>query len=165
MRRTFQFFGLIILLQLFGCDQSKTTHYTYGKANACFEQAQIDKPCRRFKPYDEVTINANATSQQVTILIRAIDLSKENTIFKNLTNCKVVDKENFSCDELTLGEGVVSESTLLDGKVIGQSSILFYGSNMLGQPINKKLISLFDSTVAKVIAWAVIFAFFVGLNS
>lgn len=164
MRQNFLFLGLILLLQLAGCDQSTTTHYTYGKTLKCFEQSQTNKPCRHLRPYDEVTISANSGSQQVTMVIRGIDLSKENTVFKTMTNCKVVNKENFSCNELTLDDGIVSTSTALHGKIIGQSAILFYVSNLLDLTIREDVIRLFDSTIAKVIAGILIFCFLISAN-
>ena len=114
---------LLPLILLSACTESSATFYLFGEANSCFSRG-TSKDCQKFKAYDKVTIMVTAEKQAVSYVQKAYGLDESNTIFKTLEGCKVIDKDNFSCQGLSKASGKFLDTQVFEGKITSESFLL-----------------------------------------
>jgi hypothetical protein len=126
-----------------GCSDQTLTTYLYSPNLACYQKVSL-KPkidqCDELRVTDKVTLQINPERQAVTYSLKGLRLSKENSIFGSLENCKVVDNKNFSCDGLKEVDGIFTIQTFFGEKIISSPSWLYAVSNYGEIDITKKQI-------------------------
>ncbi len=143
------FFRLIVIfasvLLLTGCDKETKTYYSYGKDNSCYQDKPI-KNCDKFKPYDKLTVGLNKQNNEVIYELSAVGLDDSNTIFNKLSNCNIIDLNNFSCEDFVFINGRNTNYKALGNKVLvfSSSSLLFKSMLISKSHLNKRSIELFD---------------------
>jgi len=128
--------ALILLLAslLSGCVDNTAEYYTYGMAKSCYKNG-FPKECKKYIANDKLTLTVNADKQEVTYQLVGMRLDDSNIIFNTLTNCKVVDRKNFSCEGLKITDGKVIDSSVFGKKILSESAWQFYYSNYLTETL------------------------------
>jgi hypothetical protein len=158
-----------IVIALPGCTDQNLTVYLYSPDLNCYQHVslrpKIDQ-CSSFKVTDKLTLQINPERQEVTYSLKGLRLSKENSIFGSLENCKVVDNKNFSCDGLTEVDGIFTKQTFFGEKLISYPAWIYFISNNSNIGINKKQIELANQYEYLIDAGAtIVFLIFVTLSA
>ena len=133
---------LFVLVLLSGCSTESSEFYIFGPANSCFNSAVI-KNCETLKAYDQVKISVNVEKQVVVISQKAYGLNDTNIVFKVLENCKVVDRDNFSCDGLVKAFGRYIDTKFFKSKILTESYLLSL-SHFIDFPVKRSVILFFN---------------------
>lgn len=138
-----QKFILLLFLLLIGCGESSSKFYIWGPSNLCFKNG-LNKNCISVKPYDTLTLSINKQSQEVSYQIRGARLDDSNVKFVKLSNCNIVDLDNFTCDGLTNIDGKITEHKSFENKTITKVWWLFSSFNILGSSLKKEDVEFID---------------------
>ena len=97
-------------LCLAGCEEKAFTIYLFGLANSCFSSPAKGK-CNDLKIYDRVSISVSNERQEVNLIREGVGLDKDNVVYDKISGCKIIDKNNFSCDKLSFLDGRIVDSS------------------------------------------------------
>lgn len=142
---------------LVSCTDNTAQYYTYGPSKSCYKHG-IPKNCQTYIANDKLTISVNQSTQEVTYQLVGMRLDDSNIIFKTLANCKVVDKNNFSCDDFSITDGKVVNSKMFGDKMLSDSSLMFWVSDTLKWGISVDIIQFVTNN-----SWVIPVGIFVGL--
>jgi hypothetical protein len=109
--------------------------------------------------YGEMEISVQKEAQRVTAVLRPLQGEPQ---FLDLTDCKVVDKENFQCRSLVMIDGALtSKSVALDG--ISSSYVAYLLARAQGGlPVSWVLfLSEYDKVIRSLAAIAAVIAFMI----
>lgn len=112
---------------LVGCSGNTTELYVFGPGKSCYQGKGTEglKNCKTYSAYDKLTLSTNLDKQEVTYQLAAARLDSSNVVFKTLTNCKIIDSKNFSCDGFSISEGKPIDTKIFGKKIISNVGWLF----------------------------------------
>jgi len=150
---------------LYGCNSISTDFYLYGWGNSCFTSI-VKNDCKKVKFYDNVKLSINYEKQTVSFVQKAHDLDVSNVVFKTLENCKIVDLENFSCEELARVSGKYVKTPIFKERFITESYLMSLNS-FLNSEIDKSTFDFINENNTLVNFGISILAIlvFIGINS
>ena len=154
---------LLILIGLAGCAERPTNVYLFGLAKSCFTKSEGSK-CPTLKIYDRVQIKVYGEKQEVIYLREALKLDESNTIYKKLNNCKVIDRDNFACEELARTNGDFTETKAFDDLAISTSYLTYAYSWYLDSNISRRYVRFFHDNDAWLPGVLIVFGIFMLLG-
>jgi hypothetical protein len=138
-------FLLVFGASLTACTQEPIDVYLFGPSPSCLKANDRSK-CRRLTLYEEVEVSAFKERQEV-VYVRTGVASKtsSSSVFGSLQQCKVVDKDNFSCDGLVRRGGEFVETGMFGDLFASESYWTFAYANILGAELERSTIQLFHN--------------------
>jgi hypothetical protein len=130
------------IVALTGCSNRPITLYLFGPAKSCFYEGRKAQ-CQSLKVYDQIELKASPEKQEVIYLRKGLGLDESNTVFRKLDNCKVVDRDNFSCEGLTRTNGGFTNSKSFGDLTVSTSYFTYAFSYYTGSEINRATVDFF----------------------
>lgn len=145
MKQVLRFLLLIsFIVGLSGCWDRPVTLYLFGPAKSCFDKGQRGE-CLNLKVYDKVELKVFPDKQEVVYIKKGLGLDDSNTVFRKLENCKVIDRENFSCDGLVRTNGGFTNSQSFGDLKVSTSYWTFAFSYYTGSQIKRGPLEFFHN--------------------
>ena len=156
MRPLGTLFFVLLVISLAGCEERSVTIYSFGPANSCFPTTEPEK-CHAVKAYDKVEIKVLGDRQEVTYVQKGLGLDESNTVFRRLENCKIIDRDTFSCDGLIRIDGQFVDTKVFGALMVSRSYWIFAYSHYFGSAVVPReavqRFDEFDSWITSVIVF------------
>lgn len=108
---------------LSSCSSNVIEFELYGKDNKCYQSSSI-KDCTKLKLYDTVKLSINQEKQSASYVRNGYKLDETNTVFDTLDNCKIIDKNNFRCENISRVNGKFSDVSLFKDMQVSESFLV-----------------------------------------
>ena len=154
-----------LCLLLISCSSTTADFYVFGWGNSCYKEG-FKRSCTKIKAYDSLKLTVSVQKQSVSYVRKAYFLDNSNVVYETLENCKVIDLENFSCENLSRASGQFIDTKIFKDRLITDSIILSIGT-YVGQEIDRDIFNFINDNRLSVNIGLAIFMilFFVGLTS
>lgn len=149
-----------ILFLLTGCENRSIDTYLYGPAQSCYMDtpfASVEN-CKYLRVYDKLVIQASTERQEVVYMMKGLGLDESNSVFGKLDNCKVIDRDNFSCDGLIRIDRRFVNTDVFAGKMISNSYSGYLISHFVQSNLKKAVLEFLDNNDT----WIAMVAIFVS---
>ena len=133
---------LLLVIGVAGCEQRRLDIYLFGPAKSCFPMMERSK-CDKLIVYDKVEMTLSADRQEVVYVQKGLRLDESNTIFRRLENCKVVDRDTFSCGGLVRTNRQFVDSKVFGDLVVSESYWTFAYSHYLERYVTRGRVQFF----------------------
>jgi hypothetical protein len=155
--------GLLLLsvLALTGCEERSLDAYLYGPTKSCEGKTDLasGKGCHTNTVYEVLTIQISRDRQEVIYLVKGLRPEEGNFIFGKLNNCKVINRDNFSCDGLVRADKTFVNTEAFSDKVFSISYPSYLLSHYFNVPFTNwglEILDYIDSGVTFVAVIAVV---------
>ena len=170
---------LFVLVLSVGCSQipfaENETFYSYREVGLCngkyvgeaHTTTKIDR-CYSLLT-SKLLINISPNNQFVTLIEESLGLNMKPEVIHataiSLRDCRVVDRENFSCEGLERREGAFSSTASIGYRRISASKMARFYAEFLGKPkgfISESTLNNFESWWMSAIVYTVIALMILG---
>jgi hypothetical protein len=139
-----------IALLVAGCaEQTRSSVlkvYLFGPDGSCFASEDAQKACDRLKAYDRVELRVTPERNEVAYVRTAVGLDDGNVVFRNLSGCTVVSRDEFGCPGLVYSDGRFIDARAFRGLVVSRSRLAYLASARWGASFARDTLQTLAST-------------------
>jgi hypothetical protein len=154
----------LVALVLGGCLDQGTDAYVFGFHKSCYSGKKPLAECERIELTATMRFRVLAEQQEVTFLYQSLGAKAEDTIFRRVHQCEVIDSDNFSCPGLIRRDGLFLQAQMLNAVIVTTS----YPAYLLSKVFTptQKLVEFMDAhkTAVNVVIGVLVLFAFIAIN-